>query len=264
MLATAQPTEIEVICVHCAEPCTENITNEKGEPFCCTGCRAVYDLLQSVEGECPILDVEAIRGIKTKKFTANYLWLDEPTLAADFVRFSSASENIVRFSLPTIHCSACIMLLEAMPKLVKGVVNSRVNFLDKYIVIHYNPQELKLSELAGWLNSVGYPPSLTLASEKEPTSPIGTVARIAVAGFIFGNSMLFSLAEYFGIQAIEGSLRDFFIVLNVLFALPMVGYCASPYFKIAWASIKTKQASLDLPIALGISALFIRLSLIHI
>ncbi len=258
MLATAQPTEIEVICVHCAEPCTENITNEKGEPFCCTGCRAVYDLLQSVEGECPILDVEAIRGIKTKRFTANYLWLDEPTLASDFVRFSSNTENIVRFSLPTIHCSACIMLLEAMPKLVKGVVNSRVNFLDKYIVIHYNPQELKLSELAGWLNSVGYPPSLTLATEKESTSPRGTVARIAVAGFIFGNSMLFSLAEYFGIQAIESSLRDFFIVLNVLFALPMVGYCASPYFKSAWASIKTKQASLDLPIALGISALFIR------
>jgi Cu+-exporting ATPase len=258
MLVTAQPTDIEVLCIHCSEPCSEKITNEKGEPFCCTGCRAVYDLLQSVDGECSILDVEAIRGIKTQRFIANYLWLDEPTLASDFVRFSSATENIVRFSLPTIHCSACIMLLEAMPRLLKGVVDSRVNFLEKYIVIHYNPQELKLSELAGWLNSVGYPPSLTLATEKEPTTPRGTVARIAVAGFIFGNSMLFSLAEYFGIQAIEGSLRDFFVVLNVLFALPMVGYCASPYFKSAWASIKTKQASLDLPIALGISALFIR------
>lgn len=258
MLAIAQPTETAVICVHCSEPCPDSITNEKDEPFCCTGCRAVYELLQSVDGECPILDIEAIKGINTKKFIATYLWLDEPSLASDFLKFSSTSENIVRFALPTIHCSACIMLLEALPKLLIGVRASRVNFLEKYIVINYNPSQLNLSELAGWLNSVGYPPSLTLSNEPDRKSAQGTVARIAVAGFIFGNSMLFSLAEYFGIEAVDGPLRNMFIVLNVLFALPMVGYCAAPYFISAWASIKIKQASLDLPIALGISALFIR------
>ncbi len=82
--------------------------------------------------------------------------------------------------------------------------------------------------------------------------------RIGVAGFAFGNVMLFSIPRYANGAALEPAFQRLFDGLNVLFALPVLFYSAAPYFRGAWASVRARAVSLDVPVALGLLVLFAR------
>src|SRR5690606_2412260 len=84
------------------------------------------------------------------------------------------------------------------------------------------------------------------------------VAKIAVAGFCFGNSMMLSFPEYFGMGAFEQKYAAFFGYMNLAFGVPVLLYSGWDYFRSAWQSLKQKQLNLDVPLALGIAVLFIR------
>jgi Cu+-exporting ATPase len=85
--------------------------------------------------------------------------------------------------------------------------------------------------------------------------------KIGIAFFAFGNIMLFTFPEYLGIGLTpESPLRKFFNYLNFLLSLPVMFYCAQEFFVSAWNALKRGSLNMDTPIALGISAMFIRSS----
>src|SRR6185295_15040470 len=84
------------------------------------------------------------------------------------------------------------------------------------------------------------------------------VAKLAIAGFVFGNVMLLSFPEYLGLDDSDKTLREWFSKINFLLAIPVMVYCASDYFINAWKSFSQKQINIDLPIAAGLIALFSR------
>src|SRR5690554_3313710 len=52
--------------------------------------------------------------------------------------------------------------------------------------------------------------------------------------------------------------RDFFRYFNVVLALPVFLYSATPYYISAYHSIRTKSYNIDIPMALGIIVMFVR------
>ncbi|NNK82232.1 MAG: HAD-IC family P-type ATPase, partial [Flavobacteriaceae bacterium] len=79
------------------------------------------------------------------------------------------------------------------------------------------------------------------------------------AGFAFGNVMLLSFPEYFQVEGywIE-QYKHVFRWLIFAFSVPVVFYSAQDYFISAFKGLRSKLLNIDVPIALGISVLFVR------
>ena len=80
--------------------------------------------------------------------------------------------------------------------------------------------------------------------------------KIGVAGFAFGNIMLFSFPEYLGLT--DPSFRQWFGIINILLSIPVVFYSGFDYLKASWVAVKQRIVDINIPIALGIIVLFIR------
>ena len=71
--------------------------------------------------------------------------------------------------------------------------------------------------------------------------------------------MMLSFPEYLSNDAIElGSLRVFFIYINLLLSLPVLLYSASGFFISAYTGLRQKWLNIDAPIALAIAVTFSR------
>lgn len=250
------------ICYHCGDKCTgdQPLFDEKN--FCCPGCKLVYEILLEnglfsyyIYGEQP--------GTKSSNADQPENRLDyllEPQIVAQLIDFQNEKEAHVTFSIPAIHCASCIWLLENLHQLDSGVFYSRVDFIKKKVQIKFLPAKVTLKGLVTLLYTIGYEPSLSLSDlerKKEYNFGNPIVKKLAVAGFCFGNMMLFSFPEYLtGGDLIEPAFRWVFNYLNILLALPVIMYSARDYYSSAWNSLKQGKVNMDVPIVLGIFALF--------
>jgi Cu+-exporting ATPase len=189
-----------------------------------------------------------------------FAFLDEERVAARLISFRSEKEVHIRLYLPQIHCSSCLYLLENLRRLHGGIQSSRVDFAARQVNIVFDPTRVKLREVAALLATIGYEPYLSLEDlgGKRPGAVRTAIYQLGVAGFCFGNIMLFSFPEYLGLGATEAPLRGVFRLLNLGLALPVLLFSAQPFFQSAWKSLRRRYLNIDAPIALAIAVTFIR------
>lgn len=248
-------------CYHCGLACDDESLQVDDKYFCCYGCKVVYELIQD-SNLCEYYNIESHPGINAKNYRrGEYEYLDDTQLRKKLLEFDSADFARIRLSVPAIHCSSCIWLLENLQKANEGVFRSEVNFNRKLVTIDFNPVKTSIADLAGLLDTLGYPPKITLDTpiNKEKKS-FSLVLKLAVAGFAFGNVMLFSFPEYLGLDSKDQFLGRLFSFLNLGLSIPVIIYSASDYFRSALKSFRQRQINIDAPIALGLLALFLRSS----
>jgi Cu+-exporting ATPase len=252
-------------CYHCGQAIEEEHLQFDDKDFCCRGCQTVYEILNEND-LCGYYDLESNPGIqlKSRQFDGKFDFLDRPELKAPLLDFASEQLEKIRIYLPAIHCSSCIWLLENLAKLKEGILSSRVNFLKKTLHLDYDPRQVSLKEIAELLSTIGYAPDFSLKQTEKKTKKGSSEAlplRIGVAGFAFGNIMLLSFPEYFGFEGLsDEGIRQFISYFNFFLALPVVFYCAIPYYQSAFKALRKRFINIDFPIVLGIAALFFRSS----
>lgn len=250
-------------CYHCGEDCVEEHILHDGHDFCCHGCKAVYTMLNDT-GLISYYDIESeTPGTTVKSNHANKDFLELEEVKRQFIDFSEGERSKVTFYLPTMHCAACIWLLEKLERLNDGVYRSEVNFLRKELTVHFNTERLSLKELVILLEDLGYPPDLQRDQKKSAKHKESRrlLLKLGVAGFAFGNIMLFSFPEYLSLE--DESLEAFKVLfgyLNLLLAIPVLLYSDVDYLRSAYQSLKVRYLTIDVPIALGIITLFARSS----
>jgi P-type Cu+ transporter len=249
-------------CYHCGEDCKEEILPFDGKDFCCTGCKLVYEVLNEND-LCSYYEIADNPGLSQKAVSSRnnrFDYLDDADIISKLVDFQNAGETHITFSIPLIHCASCIWLLENLHKINSGIVSGRVDFIKKKVQVKFHHEKISLRELVSLLSRIGYEPSINLADvdKKEATvTDKKLIYKLAVAGFCFGNMMLFSLPEYFAEAELLGNgFKKTFNYLNVFLALPVFFYAATDYYRSAWIAIKNKGVNMDVPIALGIITLF--------
>lgn len=253
--------ESMVKCYHCGEPCEETLLLE-GKTFCCYGCKTVYEIL-SANQLCEYYDLEKTPGLQLKQHDIEkYVYLDEPGIRKKVLDFDSENLAKVSFFIPAIHCVSCIWLLENLRKINPGVIRTEVNFAQKKVALDFNPSKVQLSSIAQLMGSLGYAPRITLETEapQQAKPDRSLILKVAVAGFCFGNVMLFSFPEYLGIDQSEKSLMRIFSWLNLALSVPVFFYSGWGYIVAAARSFKQRQINIDVPIAAGLIALFLRSS----
>ncbi|MCH8557673.1 MAG: heavy metal translocating P-type ATPase metal-binding domain-containing protein [Balneolia bacterium] len=251
-------------CTHCGEPCDEELISSGDNHFCCHGCQTVFELLSesglnsyySLDKETPGISMRKV------KQSSEFAHLDDPTVSSKLLDFTDGTQARVTLRLPQIHCSSCIYLLENLHKLESGVKQVEVFFDRREASIHFSIDTLPLSGLAALLSRIGYEPDLSLdhlseKKQKQNNKPL--LLKIGIAGFAFGNIMLFSLPEYLaGPGGIDKQFLTLFGGLNIILALPVFFYSSLDFYKPAITSIRQRQWSMDIAISLGIIAMFFR------
>lgn len=253
----------KISCYHCGEDCGKSPVIFDEKPFCCYGCKTVYEILRESDA-CEYYNIENHPGIKIREaeIGQKYAYLDHEEIRNDLLEFTDGGISKVRFFIPSIHCSSCIWLLENLNRIEKGILHSMVNFVKKEVTITFKEDQLSLRKLVELLVSVNYIPQITLDDldrKKARRTQRKIYYQLGVAGFCFGNIMLFSFPDYLaGKEPIDQAFIHNFAYFNLILAIPVVFYAAQDYFISAFKGLRKKIINIDIPIALGITVLFIR------
>jgi len=216
---------------------------------------------------CTYYSISDAPGINKKdENKRNYDFLDDPDIKTKFVDISDDRISKAIFSIPQMHCSSCIWILENLNRLDNDILSSQVNFLQKSLSVTYN-NKTSLKKIVTLLDSIGYEPLLNLEEKRDSknSSELRKLYyKIGIAGFCFGNIMMLSFPEYLSISPQDSAgLDTLFNYLNILLSIPVFFYSGSEYLISAYKSLKNKIVNIDVPIALGIIVLFLR-SLVEI
>ena len=254
-------TLIKAQCFHCGEDIASDLYQADDKDFCCLGCKTVYQVLKKHDLSSYYV-YNDVPGQTQNKVQPSLDYLDVESIASQLVDYQDDKVTVITLYIPAIHCSSCIWLLENLHQLNPAISGSRVDFLKKQAVVTFKNNEASLKEIFGTLVAIGYPPMISLqdvVKENQNNNPERTlITKIAVAGFCFGNVMLLSFPDYFGLGAFENNFKNFFGWLNLAFAIPIIAYSGTDYFKSAFNNLKAKRLNLDFPLALGIGVMFIR------
>jgi Cu+-exporting ATPase len=252
--------QVTTTCYHCGQPCEEPLEQD-GHPFCCAGCRAVY-LILSQNNLCTYYQLDKNPGVTQKEpvDAGAFDSLNEPEVRRQLLLFDSPTFARAEFYVPAIHCVSCIWLLENLHKLHQGVLRAQVHFTRKTVTVDFQPEKINPGQVAALLASVGYTPVIRLNqpaanNHRQPNNAL--ILKLVVAGFAFGNVMLFSFPEYLGLESAAG-LALVFSWLNIALSLPVLLYSDIDYLRSAYNSLRRRQINIDVPIALGLVALFAR------
>jgi P-type Cu+ transporter len=257
---TEGTTLIKTTCYHCGDECLTTSFNIDEKQFCCSGCKSVYTILAD-SGLCNYYSYNDHPGANRVRIDKRFEYLDDPTIKSSLLDYADDHISMISFYIPHIHCSSCLWLLEQLNHFNAAIHYSRVDFLKKQLVVRFNQNQLSLGQLVELLYDIGYEPLISLQDvikEQNKAEKGNIVQRIAVAGFCFGNVMLLSFPEYFGLSAYEQNFKHFFGYLNILFSLPVVFFSGREYFVSAWINLKNRMLNIDFPLALGIAVLFLR------
>lgn len=248
-------------CHHCGSPCGTTRLSRDERDFCCQGCVAVFEILKAggMEDLYRMGGTDGVRG-GTPGPADRFDFLDVPEVRERIVDFSDARQTRVSFRVPAIHCTACIWLLENLFRLRSGIGQSRVNFLRREVSITFETPSIRLSEVVSLMASLGYEPDLKSSDlDAKPASGISRRLwlQLGVAGFAFGNSMLFAIAAYLGLDSVHGpAFRAMTGKIQLVLALPVLLYSALGYWQAAWNGLRARAAVIEIPIAAGLLAIF--------
>src|SRR5690349_21771235 len=125
-------------CFHCGTRCAGGSPSLGEKVFCCQGCLCVFEIL-SENGLTDFYKLSATAGVRVTATAQEeqFRYLDEPSVRERLVNFSNEKLTRVTFRVPSIHCIACVWLLENLFRLNPGIGEAQVNFPRKEVVISF-------------------------------------------------------------------------------------------------------------------------------
>ncbi len=249
-----------LLCYHCGNICDNTLIAIEDKFFCCNGCKTVFEIFSENDLTC-YYDFEKNPGAIPEEIQGKYDFLANQKIVEKLLEFNDNNKQVVSLYIPHIHCSSCIWVLENLHKLQKNIIASQVNFPKKTIRITFNSELSSLKEIVLLLSSIGYEPFISLEDYEVGKKKVDRtlIYQLAIAGFAFGNVMFLSFPEYFEVNEFWlDQYKPVFRWLMFFFSLPVVFYSAKDYFISAYKGLKSNLLNIDVPIALGVSVLFIR------
>ena len=243
-------------CYHCGDEVIGRGHSLGDKSFCCNGCKSVFQLLNE-NGLDSFYSLEQNAGSKPANTDVHrYDFLELPAIKERYVDFEDDNSIHVVLFLPAIHCSSCIYLLENLNKIEPNILSCQTNFTERTANIVFLKSTFTLPGLALLLDRIGYPPNFEEKKKINESIDKTFLYKLGVAGFAFGSIMLWSFPEYLGIENLDTGIRSFNSYLSFFLSIPVLLYSAREYYVSAFKAIRYRQINIDVPITLGILALY--------
>lgn len=242
------------LCHHCNDEIKGEKLEYQDHLFCCLGCKTVFEILDQ-NNLCEYYDLNDKAGFSLKrKPSESFEYLNDVTIIERLSTKISPDLSLVILQLPQIHCSSCVWLLEKLYKFNDGIFSSKVDFIKREIEVRYNHTKVGLREIVEVIDSLGYTPQIELDKNNTSHYDDKLKLKIGIAGFAFGNIMLFSFPEYLGLE--DSVYKTWFGIINIMLSIPILFYSGRDYITQAYYSLKHKTYNINIPLALGMLVMF--------
>ncbi len=156
--------------------------------------------------------------------------------------FMSATEDI-ELPVSGMTCASCARIVEGQLRSTPGVERAAVNFATRVASVRYDAQKLTPQNLVAAVEAMGYgvPVGPQEISEQAESRDL---RRRLTAGAIFA-------LPVFALGMVER-----LPLLQMVLALPVLGYSGLPFFRDAWTALRHRSANMNTLIALGTGAAF--------
>ncbi|TGK17454.1 cadmium-translocating P-type ATPase [Leptospira fluminis] len=251
------------VCFHCNSTLDETPVFRQvsgiERTYCCNGCAELSSLLLTsglghfyeIRGGQKLDPAE----IPTKQTPDSRL--ETESVYSEYVEKTAEGNSLVRLSIGGIHCSACVWLNETALSRVPGVVTARMNFATSRLNVEFDRNKTNLSGIFECVRKLGYTPNLysPYKSEAKVEKPFKDLTlRMVVAGFCWGNIMLFSAGLYAGyFEGMDLGIKKLFHYVSWILATPVYVFSGYPFWKGALESWKRRFLSMDTLLFLGVS-----------
>jgi Cu2+-exporting ATPase len=253
-------------CFHCGLPLPANshwavAIDGLARSMCCPGCEAVAQAIVQ-NGMTDYYRNRTDFAVTAEQGAA---------LPAQLRLYDQAASNDVSrnadgmleatLSVDGLRCAACVWLIERRLGQLPGVVAANMNVATGRLFVRWDPDQCKLSGILGAMREIGYPaypfdPARHEAQLRRSGKTLGR--QLFIAGLSMMQVMMYAVPAYL---ATDGTLESDMAALmqwaSLLLTLPAVVYSAQPFFRGAWAALRQRALTMDVPVALGIGAAFI-------
>ncbi len=232
-------------CTHCGIAIIDRdkaVFSNNADAFCCWGCETVYTILK--KGNFSLIN-------RPSACLPEYDFLDTYSFLKDY-SVSVDNKKSMRFFVEGVQCTACLWIIDQIPDWVPQVENAHLNMSQNTLLVSLKEPGY-FGKVASVLSALGYKAypikSLDEAKYFQKRENHQQLMRLGVAAACSGNIMLFSFSLYSGLK---GQMAGLFGYLNLAFFLPILFYCAQPFYKNLWRSLKAGRPSIDLPIVAAV------------
>lgn len=249
-------------CYHCGEDVPANtdfkveILGQERE-MCCPGCESVaqtivesglvsYYQYRTAPAEKADLVPEQLR---------NLIHYDNEEVQSEFVR-QSEHQSEVTLSLEGVSCAACAWLIEKQLVNQSGVLSIRVNTTTNRAILAWDKTQAKLSDLLATVHQLGYKAAPFEADQQEASYHRAMkqyLYRLGIAGLATMQVMMLAVALYLEVFGdLDAEFKQYFRVVSLIFATPVLLYSALPFYLNAWRSLKGRTLGMDVPVSIAL------------
>lgn len=230
------------LCLHCGQP----NPSSRADGFCCAGCHAVHRLLHESK-------LERYYELKPKTLAPMLGYFDAAAPLDWLSSEPGLSSGRLSLKVEGIQCGACVWAIEELGRRAgaRASISSALGRLN----LAFEPGNFNAASYLESLQKLGYKVRPQGAPEADPSRPL--LLRLGICSAIAMNTMSFTLPMYFGLVEDGSGLLETFKSLNLGLTLVSVALGGGYFFKRAIAAIRMRVAHFDIPVALGIAAVFL-------
>ncbi len=170
---------------------------------------------------------------------------------------SNPTESTVSATLQIsgMHCAACVGRVERAVRKVPGVADATVNLLANEGTFAYDPARTEPESIARAIDAIGFSaspnpdngePEEVFSLSGSPLLGLGESQRFLVA-------LILTLPVFIGEMTMLWSNRWLALFLTT----PVVCWAGAEFFRGAWASLRTRDADMNLLVALGVGSAYL-------
>ena len=257
-------------CYHCGEVVpdfTEISVSIDGveRSMCCHGCAAVAQVIHE-SGLSNYYRTRTARPGPVVTTRASHRLIeadlfDDELVQARFVHDVDGAVKAAEFIVQDMHCPACVWLIENRLIGVDGVIYANLNYSTYKLTVKWEHRKTGLATIVRSVQALGYhvnPYDRTTQAVVNQRSFRDMLRRMGVAGIFGMQVMILAVALYAGGWTVISSEHEMlFERLSLLLTLPVLLYAAAPIFRGAVRDLSHWSATMDVPVALGLSIAFV-------
>jgi Cu2+-exporting ATPase len=228
-------------CPHCGTP-----VEGAEDIYCCSGCEMAAAIIKGAGLESYYSEREAFPPRPEGKAGD---WDAYP------VTVGGDGMAEIRLQVDGLRCASCVWVTENVLQRTEGVEEATLSYATGRATVRWDPEKVGLGAVAGRISTLGYRPRI-LGEEGTPDTDL--LIRLGVSAFAAMNIMMLSAALYTGwLGGMDPRYVALFQWISLVLAAPVAIWCAEPFFVAAVSGLRHGILHMDLPIALGVSVLFI-------
>ena len=163
----------------------------------------------------------------------------------------------VILAIDGIHCAACSIAIEqAVAPLADSV---DVNVASRRARIVWRQQRTPLSEILRAIAALKYRPRpvpLDALAGIDLRQRRSALWRMLVALLCMMQAMMYAVPRYTAGGAMSQDIARLLVWAELLLTIPVLVFCAGPFFQGAWRDLRRRRIGMDTPVALGIAVAF--------